>query len=162
MPTVDVSASFSKEEKHYNGLDAIVKDLIERPLDRHVIVAVIERSSLRIDDRKGGEMTPTIRLVNVEVMEGDEAEVARTMLNARFRARTGAQEDPQMSLFEPGEPSIDERMAADGSAPSEPQRDPTAGPWPGDADYPPGAPSEPTAAADDTADEPRRGRGRRS
>lgn len=150
MTTVNVSAAFAKDERHYNGLEAIAPDLIKdhAPLTRHVIIAVVERCALKIDDRKGGEMTPTIRLVTVEVMGGDDAELARAMLNRVYRERTGATEDPQMTLFEAGAGvTIDEAMARDGSTPPErEERDPTAGPWPGDPTY--------QAPADDASSEP--------
>lgn len=134
---VNVSAQFTKDERENDGLRAIEEVLVKDPLRRHVVVAVIETSAVTTSYRKGGVVTPTVRLVNVEVMDGDRAVAARELLDTVYRQRTGRDENPQSSLFERGD-------------------DPTAGPWPGDSDYAgdtvPGGVEDPPPAS------PKRGR----
>lgn len=96
-----VSATFKKDEQEFNGLEVIHDALIESPLDRRVIVAVVETIRVSKDIRAGGVETPTIRLVHVEAMTPDQAIVARKLLDAAYAARTG-QAAPPPDLFEDG------------------------------------------------------------
>jgi hypothetical protein len=137
MTAVNVASSFKKDERENNGLEAIAKALIEDPHTRHVIVAVIETSAVRTDYRDGGAKTPTVRFVQIEAVDGSDAEQARAMLDKAFRARTGREDNPAATLFDPEsvtDPSLRNEGGQDGDVPAE--RDPAAGPWPGDADYP--------------------------
>lgn len=124
---VALKGTFGKDEREFNGLEAKAKELMDKPLERLVIVAVVERSKITIDDTKGGEATPTVRLVHVEVMEGKDAATAKNMLEATFRRRTGRSDGTPRPLWD------------DVSDDDEPGQGPdaTAGPWPGDADYSP-------------------------
>ncbi len=96
--TVNISAAFTKEERIYNGLLAIEKELVTDPLTDHVIVAVIETKSITEDIENGGVKTPTVRLARVEALDGDAAATVRELLDAAYRARTGKPEAPQGQL----------------------------------------------------------------
>lgn len=101
--TVSVSATFKKDEREYNGMEGIRDDLIAKPLERHVIVAVIETIRLSTDVRDGGTITPTVRLCNVEPVFGDDAVTARKLLDAAYHERTG-QTAPPATLFDDVDP----------------------------------------------------------
>lgn len=134
MTAVNVSATFKKDERENNGLESIAKDLIENPMTRHVVVAVIETASVRTDYAAGGTITPTVRLVQVEPVDGADADQVRAVLDAAFRKRTGRDDNPAATLFD-ADRTVDPSVVKD--VPGEPaERDPAAGPWPGDADYP--------------------------
>jgi hypothetical protein len=118
---VNVSATFKKDEREYNGLEGIRDDLIGKPLERRTIVATIEVTAITTNVRDGGVQTPTVRLVSVEALSGDDALTARKLLDAAYHERTG-QTAPPPSLFD------------DGQDPDAPPNDPTpsAERWPGD------------------------------
>lgn len=100
MGGVSISAKFAKDEAEYDGLSAISADLIGDPLTRRVVVAVIETIRITEDLKNAGRKTPTVRLVHVEALDGDDASHARDLANKQYRRRTGRTEDPQMSLFD--------------------------------------------------------------
>jgi len=127
---VRVKATFKKDTKEFDGLGAISDQLAADPLQRRVIVAVIEVTNIDHDVLEGGTKIPKVRLVNVEALTGDDALHARKMLEAVYHERTG-QTAPPPTLFDDGAPHDDE--AVDDSA------------WPGDAG---------------SADAPKRGRGK--
>lgn len=99
MTAVNISGTFKKDEKPYNGLVSIAKELTDRDrrLERYVVVAVIRPHAGRwlADD---GTETPTIRFDHIEVLDGTAADTARALLNEAYRARTGRDEDPQDTL----------------------------------------------------------------
>lgn len=102
---VHVSATFKKDERESNGLEAIREELINTPLVRHVIVATIETTQIITDVRDGGVKTPRVRLVNVEALDGDQAVIGRKLLDERYASRTG-QTAPPPTLFDPDEAQI--------------------------------------------------------
>ena len=114
--TVSVSATFKKDEREYNGMEGIREDLIAKPLERHVIVAVIETIRLSTDVRDGGTITPTVRLCNVEPVFGDDAVIARKLLDAAYHERTG-QTAPPATLFDDMDPEDMDDWGDDGDAP---------------------------------------------
>lgn len=103
---VNVQATFKKDEREYNGLEGAREDFIETPLERRTIVATVEVTHIDINVRDGGTQTPTVRLVNVEVLGGEDALTARKLLDAAYHERTG-QTAPPPSLFDDGVPGND-------------------------------------------------------
>lgn len=125
---VNVSATFKKDEREYNGLEGIREELIVEPLERRTIVATIEVTAITTNVRDGGTQTPTVRLVSVEPLSGDDALTARKLLEAAYHERTG-QSAPPPSLFDEGtpgndagggEPPWDEREGDDNDEPAAP------------------------------------------
>lgn len=135
--TVNVAATFKKDERINNGLEAIVRQLVKEPLERHVVVGVIEVTRITRDIADGGVETPTVRLVSVEALEGDMADAARQLLEKRHSERTG--HHLQGALFgDQDEREGEGEGQGEGGEPEKPDdRDPAAGPWPGDPDYEP-------------------------
>ena len=105
---VNISAQFRKEESEFDGLKAIYEALLESPLETHTIVAMVERSALTINDRKGS-MTPTVRLKWVEVVMTEEDEKAvREILYRRFAQRLGRAASEDLFDSAEGEPPTGE------------------------------------------------------
>lgn len=102
--TVNLKATFKKDQKEYNGLDEeqTRKGLIEEPLARRYVVAMIETSKVVKDIEAGGTLVPTVRIISIEVLDGDDAIVAKEMLDKKFKVRTGR--DVQPSLFDQDDP----------------------------------------------------------
>lgn len=95
---VQVQASFKKDQRHLDGLDDARKQLIDKPLQPRIIVAVIDVASITHDVLDGSD-TPKIRLRQVEVLDGPDAIAAVDLLNRRYGQRTG-REDSQATLFD--------------------------------------------------------------
>jgi hypothetical protein len=96
--SVQVQASFKKDQKHLDGIDHVRKDLIDNPLTPRVAVIVFDVASITHDVLDGSD-TPKIRLRQAEVLDGADAMKAIDMLNASYGRRTG-REDSQASLFD--------------------------------------------------------------
>lgn len=95
--TVNVAATFKKDERINNGLERIARDLVKDPLNRHLVVGIIECTRITRDIADGGVETPTVRFALIEVLEGEPAEQARQLLDAAHNVRTGR--SPQPALF---------------------------------------------------------------
>jgi hypothetical protein len=132
---VNVSATFRKDEREFNGLEAIRQELIDQPLVRHLVVAEVETIRLTTDVRDGGVITPTIKLVTVEPLEGDAAREAKKLLDEAYHLRTG-QTAPPPTLFGDGvDVEMDDGEGGEGDTANgaDPAEDAA---WPGDADVP--------------------------
>jgi len=125
MTAVKIQGTFKKDEREYNGLESIGDELINSPLVRHVVVAVIETVTYEVNVRDGGTKTPKVRLVSVEPLQGDAAVHATKLRDEAYHERTG-QIAPPPTLFDGDQ----------AEPPPGPEGDPTAGPWPGDQGYP--------------------------
>ena len=105
--SVNIQATFKKDDRHLNGLEAIQQNLIDAPLDRHVIVAVVECVRVTKDVTDGGTETPTVRLVHIEpMMSNVDEKAARKLLDKAQKARGGT--PAQGDLFSHPEPEGDE------------------------------------------------------
>lgn len=98
MTSVNVQAQFKKAEREFNGLGAHADQMIQAPHERITVVAVLEVSKLTTDVAED-EVTPTVNIKLVEVMEGDAIKSARELLDAAYRARTGRTAPPE-TLFD--------------------------------------------------------------
>jgi len=72
-----------------NGLTAIEKELVASPDGVHVVVALVNRKRLTVED-DASETTPTARIVHIEPLSGEHADAARGLLMAALKERTGA------------------------------------------------------------------------
>jgi len=77
-----------------NGLNTILKDLIENPHHQHLLVVIADCSKTTIDN-DSGETIPTARILNIEVIArpADRA-TAEKLLRRAFEERTGLSELP--------------------------------------------------------------------
>lgn len=71
-----------------NGLTAIARALIDQPHDVHVIVALVDCKKVTVDN-DSGEIEPTARIRRVEVILGDDKDMAAKMLRRALEKRTG-------------------------------------------------------------------------
>lgn len=88
--TVDISATFTTKEQVRNGLVAIADQLTDHPLERRVVIGVVECIRTKIDHTNGGAETPVVKFVHIEPMLSQmEVEEAQKLLDRACRARTG-------------------------------------------------------------------------
>jgi hypothetical protein len=102
--SVNISATFKKDERPRNGLEAIAGKLVDDDLqhEEYVIVAIIRPKFFKVV-AEDGERTPTIRLDHVEVMVDEAAaKTARELLKDRYKDRTGKDDTPPPDLFSSG------------------------------------------------------------
>lgn len=99
MGTVAIQATFGKDQKAFNGLESIVEDLLEKPLQEHYVIAKVRTAYTKTDYDNGGVETPTVKFVHIEPMLSDKEETAaRKLFEQACKARLG--ELPQQTLFE--------------------------------------------------------------
>lgn len=106
MTAVNISGTFRKDERPYNGLEAIAKQLLDRDNSgiTHVVVGIVRPHAIKWTADDGME-TPTVRFDAIEVLDDDDAAAAKEMLATAYRARTGRDSDPQDTLpFEANQP----------------------------------------------------------
>lgn len=96
--SVNISGTFRKDDRQLNGLESVAEDLIEDPLTRHVVVGIVETKRIVKDISDGGTETPTVRLVQIEPLDGEAADDAQTLMEKAFQARTG--HEYQGALFD--------------------------------------------------------------
>lgn len=120
MTIVNIKGTFSKDKRPNNGLDAIAEALKADHFLRIAVVGIVEFHAYH--DVVGRAEAISVDFAAVEPVFGDADEQARQMLDQARKARGLG--NVELTLFD-GEPGGD--------------RDPTAGPWPGDSDYQPPA-----------------------
>jgi hypothetical protein len=110
--TVKLKGQWKKDTREYNGLDheATRKGIIAQPLQRIVVVGVVECTKVEDLVQEGGTRVPTMNFVQIEAVEGDPAVVVQEILDNAFRVRTGR--DVQRSLFDVDDPEANEDAAA--------------------------------------------------
>lgn len=102
MP-VNISATFSKEQRPRNGLEAIAHKLVDEDLlhAQYVVVATVQPKRVATD-AEDGTKTPTIRFDHIEVVTDDaDVQLVRDLLRRRLKDRTGLEDsEPPASLFD--------------------------------------------------------------
>lgn len=71
-----------------NGLTAIARDLIDNPHEIHVVVALVDCKRTTTDN-DSGEVVPTARIRRVEVIGGQDKDLAAKMMRRALETRTG-------------------------------------------------------------------------
>ncbi len=117
MTVVNISGTFSKDKRPDNGLDAIADKLKADHFLRVAVVGIVEYHGYH--DIVGRPESLSVKFAAIEPLSGDADDQARQMLDQARKERGLGQ--VELTLFE---------AADDGEG-----KDPTAGPWPGDADY---------------------------
>lgn len=180
---VQIQAKFKKDDGQYDGLEAVAKELVDKPLSPRIVVAVIDVTNVNHNILDGTD-TAKVRFRQVEVLDGDAAARALELMNTRYGQRTG-RDDSQASLFDAwSEPvadktdedprsaeeimaeraearaagevvgSIDDTLARYGAGGNGPDGD--GAPWPGDVAFvaPPSSPEQPDGDEAETPDVP--------
>lgn len=71
-----------------NGLMAIARQLIDSPHDVHVVIGIVDCKRITTDNDTG-EIVPTARIRRIEVIAGDDKDVAAKMMRRALETRTG-------------------------------------------------------------------------
>lgn len=71
-----------------NGLASIARQLVERPHELHVVIAIVDNKTTKTDHDRD-EREPTARIRRVEVINGDDKAVAQQMMRRALEVRTG-------------------------------------------------------------------------
>lgn len=133
MTVVNISGTFSKDQRPNNGLDTIADKIKGDHFLRVAVVGIVEFHGYH--DVAGRPESITVKFAAIEPQFGDADDQARQMLDQARKARGLGQ--VELTLF-------------DDPAGGDADRDPTAGPWPGDTDFKDEATTtEATAAAGD-------------
>jgi len=109
--TVNIAAQWKRDNRELNGLSAIEDELLGKPHEPHYAVVKIETKRITRDLADGDVEVPTVNIVHIEPVDGDAADVVKTMLADLYSARTGKPE-PQPTLFDGsghGEGPVSER-----------------------------------------------------
>lgn len=100
---VAIKAKFGKDTKALNGLDAIMEELIDKPLAEHYVIAKVSVVRIVDDIENGGVETPTVAFKHIEVMLSDnDVKDAKRLFETACKARLG--ELPQATLFDAATP----------------------------------------------------------
>lgn len=98
MTAVKFKGTIKADSRPYNGLESIAEQLLDKPHEQHIIVAVVETSKITEDIEGETGPTPTVKIVHVEPLDGDAAATARQLLDAAYKARTGREESAPEQL----------------------------------------------------------------
>jgi hypothetical protein len=99
--TVNISSAWSKENRPRNGLVQIEDKLVDDALleAQYWGLVRIEPNFYKVSSEDGSR-TPTIRIAHIEVVEDEQdIEVVRSLLQRRFKDRTGIDDTPPADLF---------------------------------------------------------------
>ncbi|GAA4681255.1 hypothetical protein [Phytohabitans rumicis] len=110
MTAVNISGTFAKDERPYNGLEAIAEQLVDDEFGTHYTISRIKPHGY---NKKPGEaVVPVAKHEHIEVVTGDDAEWVAKKLDERYRARSEREAGPATPLPSPGQ--VDGQMAIDG------------------------------------------------
>jgi hypothetical protein len=126
---VNISGTFAKDKRPDNGLDAIAEQLNANRLQRIAVVGIIAYHAHH--EVVGRPETVSVHFEAIEPTEGDADEQTRQILDQMRKGRGLG--NVELTLFDETPRGGEER-------------DPTAGPWPGDAEFV--APPSAVAAGD--------------
>lgn len=82
-----LSSSLPKEYSD-DGLGSINRELVEKPTDTHMVIAMIDCKSITTDCDTGLDIA-TARILHIEPLRERESDIAREMLLAAQERRTG-------------------------------------------------------------------------
>lgn len=83
MGAVNISGTFKKDERSENGLESISAELVKDELSQRLIVGIVTPHAFK--KVAGEEMIPTVRIIAVEVVNGEDAVIVRDLINT-YRA----------------------------------------------------------------------------
>jgi hypothetical protein len=109
-----------------NGLDSIARDLIERPHDLRVVIALVDCRRTTTDNDTG-EVEPTARIRRVEVVDGEDLAMAERIMRRALEKRTGSTvlpidlEDAITDAFRNVDPATGEVTGPSGDSGGQPE-----------------------------------------
>lgn len=96
--TVKLAGALPKEDTGLNGAEQLHEALLARPTDCHLVVALVRRSALAINDKTKAQ-DPTVECLEIEVLTGGQALDGYRMLAETRRARVRTDREPTGGLF---------------------------------------------------------------
>lgn len=114
--TVKLAAKLADDKKDLNGLEAILDDILADHTGRWVVAAIVEPVRITDEVAKGGLKIPTVGVVHIEVMLGDNTAAVRELIEKTYQARTGRTPLPFQD-DEAAEASDERRVAGDPADP---------------------------------------------
>jgi hypothetical protein len=121
VSTVKLAAKLADDKQDRNGLEAIADDILADHTGRWIVAAIIEPVRITEEIAKGGVKTPTVRVVHIEPMLGDNTEAVRALINGAYESRTGRTPLPLDELATAAGDGKDAELLDDG--PSSPAPD---------------------------------------
>jgi len=102
MTAVRISGTFKKDERPFNGLEAIAESLLDHSLagQDYTVVAKVRAHASRWTAEDGEEI-PTAKITRVEVVDGDDAAAVEALIKQQYRKRTGQSSEPTLFDDEP-------------------------------------------------------------
>jgi hypothetical protein len=99
--SVKIKASFKKDERTFDGLSAIEHLLVDEDLlhERYVVVAILRPHRIDVLAEDGAKSS-TVKFDHIEVTDGDASATAKALLMAKYKERTGRDDEPQATLFD--------------------------------------------------------------
>lgn len=93
MTAVKISGTFKKDERPYNGLEAIADDLLNEAQQRRTYLVVAEvRSHGYQYNAEDGTKTPTVKFDHIEAaLDEGERKLVKDLLTKIYERRTGAE-----------------------------------------------------------------------
>jgi hypothetical protein len=99
--SVKIKASFKKDERAKDGLSAIEHKLVDEDLLHELYVVVAFLRPHRIDLlAEDGAKSATVKFDHIETLDGDQAAAAKELLMAKYKERTGRDDEPAATLFD--------------------------------------------------------------
>lgn len=111
-----------------NGLNAITRQLIEKPHELRVAICLVDCKQTTTDN-DSGEIIPTARVRRIEVIDSDDIETAHRLMRRALELRTGQTvlpldlEDELRDAFGDFDPQTGELLRRDSSTNDEREDD---------------------------------------
>ncbi len=105
---VNIKAAMKRDDRELNGLEYIVTELIDNPLNRRIVVGIIEVARITTDYEDGSTEVPTVKFVQIEPLAGDAAGQAQELLAKAYNARTGQTVEDTLFDHQPDGEPVDE------------------------------------------------------
>ena len=96
--SVNISGTFKKDDRPYNGLEAVHDQLCDpsNRLESWYVVARVRPKHAKVSMEDGGT-TPTVKLDAIEVaFDTEDEKLLKDMLQRLYEGRTGAPEQPEL------------------------------------------------------------------
>jgi hypothetical protein len=122
MAKVQITANFGKKDAVRNGLNSILTKLRDDPHSAVVVVATVRPSRTFVDHDQEDDPGSKIRFLHIEPLSGEDAALAREILDRRFKERTGiaAQGELHWDEGDDGDGDPDHPPVVDASPADEP------------------------------------------
>lgn len=102
--SVNIKATFKRDDRELNGLEHIAKELVDQPMKRHIVIGMIEVARVVTDFEDGAVQVPVVKFLQIEPLDDDRADQGRQLLAEAYKARTGNQVADQLDFYADADP----------------------------------------------------------